>query len=134
MHSLYTLSLITLIAASARAGTAVELLLVPESRAPIGAMQDWARSLSRLKDVRVRSASSARGTPTVERRGERVYVTAVIGRDNQLIVPGRKFTQRQIAALRAWVEAQRSGGASQSQSGGERFGLTAQQLQKSTTY
>jgi hypothetical protein len=110
----------------------VELDVIPSSRAPLGAVQDWARELAGLKGVRVRAGGSARSAkPSVKQVGNSVHITSVIGSQKELIVPGRRFTLRQRAALAAWIDQQRAGTPQgKATKTKDRFGLTTADLKR----
>ena len=87
----------------------VELNVVPGKRASLGSAQQWMQALSSLKSARIRSDRNTGSTsPEAKWVGSTLYVTAVIGSDNKLHVPGKRFTIRQSAALSNWLEAQKT--------------------------
>lgn len=112
---------------SVRAVTTVDLNIVPSSRAPFGAAQNWVRATAELKSVRVRSSLAA-AQPEIHRRGTTLYVTGVIDSRNKLVVPGRSFTISQQAAIQAWLDEQRKGESVGAATSRDRFGLTTKQL------
>ncbi len=106
----------------------VELELIPSARAPVTAAQDWARALSRLKGVRVRAGRLGIAKPSVHRSDVSVRITAVISPQNELLVPGRRFTLRQRSAIENWIDGQRAGPPQEGAKELDRFGLSREQL------
>lgn len=116
-------------AVGAPASASIELNVVPSSRAPVTAAQDWVRALASLESVRVRSGGGGRSArPAVKRTGTTVHITAVIDGSNQLVVPGRRFSIREKSALQKWLDQQRTGDTVDVQK--DRFGLTRSQLEQ----
>lgn len=107
----------------------VQLNVVPSSRAPFNAAQQWALELAKLKSVQVSSRNNGSARPEVKRSGSVVNITGVIDSGNRLIVPGGTFSIRQRPALQKWIEQQRSGDTSGAK-GTDRFGLTPKQLKQ----
>ena len=112
------------------ATTVVELNVVPSSRAPVTAAHDWVRALSRLKSVRVRSANQQNAKPSVQRSASSVHITAIINSQNELLVPGKRFSLRQQSALKNWIEQQRAPKPDTASKELDRFGLKRDQLLK----
>jgi len=109
----------------------VELNIVASKRASLGAAQEWIQALSSFRSARVRSDSST-GSSSPESKwvGSTLYVTAVIGSDNKLYLPGKRFTIRQTKQLSGWIETQKN----QKETGpfeakDDRFGLSPTELQ-----
>ena len=125
---LHTSVLWLMLGSTTVAAPIVELNVVPSSRAPVTAAQDWVRALAQLKSVRVRSANVRAAKPEVKRSGNTVNVTAVIGSDNELKLPGKSFSISQVPAIQAWIEIQRSGGPVEQAK--DRFGLSTAQVQQ----
>ena len=71
-------------------------------------------------------ARGGANTPQVQTRGNVLKITGILGPSRELVVPGKRFTLRQVGALGAWIEAQRKGGTSAT--GADRFGLSSAQL------
>ena len=128
MRYLYTFICLLVFGGIACAATIVELNVIPSSRAPLGAAQNWVRALSNLKSVRVLSTNVRSAKPKMTRSRDMVRVTAVIGSDNELLLPGRSFTLRQLPVIQDWIELQRSGKSIIEAK--DRFGLSTAQLQK----
>lgn len=109
----------------------VDLDVVRSANAPFNAAQEWARSLDRLSSVRVRLNGNQVPQPSVKQSGNTLRVVAVIDGNNRLVVPGKSFTMRQVAALQSWLDAQAKGGANGAASESKnRFGLTRTQLER----
>lgn len=109
----------------------VELNVVRSSRASFGSAQQWAGALSKLRNVRVRSNTNQAPRPELKWVGSTLYVTAVIGANDELVVPGRKFSARQTPALAAWIEEQKSArtrGSTEARD--QKFGLTASEIEQ----
>lgn len=112
-------------------GEGVELNVIPSGRASFGAAQKWMQTLSSLRTVRVRSDRSKAAQPEAKWVGSTLYITGVIGANNELIVPGRKFSVRQTKDLVAWIGNQKktkTDGPLQTKD--QRFGMTLGQLQQ----
>lgn len=106
----------------------VELELIPSTRAPLTAAQDWARALSRLKGVRVRAGHFRAAQPSIHRSDVSVRITAVINAQNELLVPGRHFSLRQTSAIAEWIDGLRTGRPQEGAHKLDRFGLSREQL------
>lgn len=118
----------TLLSASLFAAT-TELNIVTTSRAPFNAKQTWALALGKLRNVQVRSGSNPRAEPSVKRTGDSVRITGVVDATNQLVVPGKRFSIQQVAALQRWIDQQKNA-KPQGEAANDRFGLTKRQLDK----
>lgn len=110
------------------ADPAVELNIIPSSRASVSAGQEWARALARLKSARVRIASGQSPKPDVRRTASLIRVTAVIDSGNLLVVPGGRFSTRQVSGLQAWIDQLRT--SSGKPAANDRFGLSTEQLKR----
>ena len=120
-----------LVIASSSFADRVELNVVASKRASIGSAQEWMLALASLKSARVKSDSNSGTTlPEAKWVGSTLYVTAVIGSDNKLHVPGKRFGIRQSKALSDWIEAQKKQKETGPAKANDRFGLTSTELQR----
>ncbi len=127
-HVFTTIAFCCIVQVAAAETPLVELELIPSSRAPVTAAQDWARALSRLKGVRVRAGHLRAAQPSIHRSDVSVRITAVISAQNELLVPGRRFTLRQTSAIEQWIDGQRAGRPQEGVNKRDRFGLSREQL------
>jgi len=117
---------------------AIEMEVLFDRTAPLGAAQQWTAVLGRLGVSNLRMRQSERPQPSVERSNVGgtpiIRVVGSIGRSGELLVPGGKFTRTQSALLADWLEQTRKGTAEQPaggtsrKQGAERFGLSAEEF------
>lgn len=120
---------------SAQAAGDVAVELVTDPRVSITAQQEWARRLGQLgiTNLRIRSQQPS-DQPAIENRGtdqNPVYaVRGVIVSDNELQVPGRRFTVTNLKQFRLWLDELVQQGPEQQRPARSAFGLEVQQYQK----
>ena len=110
-HLLVVALLCALIAAPHAAAGAppVTLVLATERGFPITGSQEWYQLLTRLgvAGLQIRSATG-RDKPAVEKIGTKdaphYAVTGILGADGTLHVPGGRFTLRDDARIKRWLE------------------------------
>lgn len=119
----------SLLAAPGQLHAATELSIVATSRAPFNAMQQWALALGKLRNVQVRSGSDPLAEPDLKRTGDSIRITGVIDARNQLVVPGKRFSIRQMSALQRWIDEQKNA-KSKLATGNDRFGLTKRDVER----
>ena len=112
----------------------VELELATESNFPATAQQQWYSLLTELKvdSLRIRKAG-AEDKAAVETGGTKqspVYrVVGFLTSDNQLVVPGGRFSARDRSGISAWLKKLREEGPERVQSKGKLpFGLLPDEL------
>jgi hypothetical protein len=111
----------------------VSLELATDKGFPIGGAQEWSKVLSNLgvQSLRIRSATGM-DAPKVEELGDAknpsYRVVGILTANNQLVVPGGKFSTRDAGAIRKWLENladQGEAGVTEQRSA---FGLLGKQL------
>ncbi len=113
----------------------VELEVFTEDRLPVTARHDWLRELSRagIANLRIRAKQSgdevsikSRGTQTMP-----VYtVTAALGSDNELVVPGARFRLSEATRLARWLDELAEHGPPAEREPTTAFGLTVSQFEQ----
>lgn len=117
------------------AAATVELELCTQQGFPLTGAQRWIETLKGL-DVRLRIRGAAPGDQAeVVRRGTDsapvYHVKGILTRQDTLLVPGGRFTNRDRAAIAAWLQRVREGGFDPDQgSRPSAFGLTGEELVK----
>jgi len=118
----------------AAAAPRVELQLVMQATFPVTAQQQWYKLLTELKvdNLQIRKVGADDKVAIHVSGGESrpVYqVTGMLTGNNELVVPGGRFSPRDRAGLAEWLKQLRENGPEQA--GGRKplpFGLTAKQL------
>jgi hypothetical protein len=109
----------------------LQLKVVASDRSIVGEQQRWMEMLSGVGADRVLSQTSRESQPTIEETdlGDSVHV-AVTGiiTNNQLLLPGGKFSIRDKARIRDHLQKLRDDGAEVALAKKMAFGLTAKQL------
>ncbi|HVC94215.1 MAG TPA: hypothetical protein VND64_11020, partial [Pirellulales bacterium] len=118
----------------AAGGPRVEFELVMQSNFPLTSQQQWYKLLTELKvdALQIRKSGADDKVEVRVSGGEARPVYRVIGvlTDNdQLVVPGGKFSSRERAALAEWLKQLRENGPEQAKGQNTSpFGLTAKQF------
>jgi hypothetical protein len=102
---------------SAMAAPRVVLELATEQGFPLTGQQEWGRALGELgfENLRIRPATGGEKVEVVREGSDGApsyRVTGVLTRNNQLVLPGGRFTIRDSAQLTAWKDALVRGGPS----------------------
>ena len=111
-------------------GESVELNVVPTGRASLGAAHKWTQALSSIRNIRVRSHTNQRAREELKWVGSTLYITALIGPRDELVVPGKTFSIRQTKSFAAWIESQKKAHRDRGlEPKDQRFGLTSSEIQ-----
>ena len=126
-----TLLILMVLPTSLVSAESVEINVVAGDRASFGAPQRWMQALGSVRGARIRSDGTKSARPTAKWIGSTLHVTAVIGENDNLILPGRKLSIRQASQLTQWIENQKKARASDPRdTKDQRFGLSARELQQ----
>lgn len=125
---------LALLPVAAKGAGAVELTVVADPRLPITAQQEWGQRLAaaNVANFRIRTGRDGdravidtRGTPAAP-----VYaVTALLTAQNEIVVPGARFTSAQTTQLAQWLRRLAEQGPPDARPQTAAFGLTAEQLE-----
>lgn len=132
MRSLFA-ALVVLSAAAAVAAPRVSLELATDKGFPITGAQQWSKVLADVgvTNFRIRSAVGA-DRPVIEQLGDEknpnFRVVGILTPDNLLVVPGGRFSPRDGAAIRKWLENLADQGEAGVTERRSAFGLLGKQL------
>ncbi|MGB9690062.1 hypothetical protein [Thermogutta sp.] len=106
----------------------VEIELAVDPRLPPFTQQEWARELSRLGVTRVRIRTAFPSDhPNVEvlptSPQPTYHVIGIVNNSNELVVPGARFSIRQLSGFVRWIDDLRTSGPPQSRPKTVAFGL-----------
>lgn len=118
---------------SCAAGARVDMELCTEAGFPLTGAQEWTKVLTALKvdGLQIRGIRET-DKAVIETRGTEANpsyrVTGILTANNQLILPGGKFTSRDRVELGAWLTRLKEQGSAQAQGGDKLiFGLSDSQ-------
>ncbi len=122
-----------LVLCAAAAAPQVEIELVVQRQAPLTAGHEWMRVFSELKPGGIRIRQQGLAQPKIEevKTGQStVYrVTGLVTSQNELHLPGAKFSLQDKAKLREWLaKVSRGEGGGPEKTSATAFGLTPEQL------
>jgi hypothetical protein len=107
----------------------VELEILADAGTMIDSAQEWLEILSEVGADSVRMGRAAGNSKVgVKKNGRSWTITGVISSRNQLILPGGRYSRRDKAAIKAYVDSIRADGAEVALAEKMAFGLTARQL------
>ena len=121
------------LASSAAAAPRVSLELATEKNFPLTGAQQWSRLLADagITNFRIRAATGA-DRPLVEKFGDdknpSYRVVGLLTAGNQLVVPGAKFSARDAAGIRNWLETLADQGEAGVTERRSAFGLLGKEL------